>query len=283
MSVKTLRSIYKRVMGIVDAFRPDLITAYTAGATLFIIISFFPFMIMLLSLLRFLPFTEADLAFINFDFIPPKIYELITAMISEIAENTSVAVLPIAAVTGLWSASTGVLSLSKGLNVVYSRKETRPYFVVRSMCLLHTVLLLLIIVAVLTVLVFGKSLYQWLTEWFPFLSNGLLHVISWRSVVALIVLSLFFTLLYKTVPDRKGLWFGEIPGGVFAAVGWMLFSYLYSLYINGIDRFSAIYGSLTAVVLMMIWLYACIYIVFIGAYLNVLLQRACYNKYHNKQ
>ncbi len=281
--MKTLRDLYKRIAETVEAFRPDLIAAYAAGATLFIIISFFPFMIMLLSLLRFLPFTDADLAFINFDFIPPKIYELITAMIEEIAQNTSVAVLPIAAVTGLWTASTGVLSLTKGLNVVYHRKETRPYFAVRGMCLFHTILLLFIIVAVLTVLVFGKSLYQWLTEWFPFLSNGLLHVISWRSVIAMVILTLFFTLLYKTVPDRKGLWFGEIPGGLFSAVGWMLFSYLYSLYINRIDRFSAIYGSLTAVVLMMIWLYACIYIVFIGAYLNVLLQRACYNKYHNKQ
>lgn len=269
-----IRNIWRWGKRAVKDFHPDIVAAYAAGASLFIIISFFPFMIMLLSLLRYLPISELDMEHIAFDFIPDAIKELLISVVQEIAQNTSAVIFPVAAVTGLWSASTGFVALSKGLNLVYNREETRSFFVVRGMCLVYTVLLLITLIAVLILLVFGRTLLQWANSIFPFITLDLIPLINLRSIVTALVLTLFFTLLYKTVPNRKTRWFAEIPGALLSALLWMAFSFLYSLYISRMGQFSTIYGSLTAVVLLMIWLYCCIYILFAGARVNVLLQQS---------
>ena len=258
----------------IKEFHPDIVAAYAAGASLFIIISFFPFMIMLLSLLRYLPIAQLDMEHIAFDFSPNTIKDLLISVVQEIAQNTSAVVFPLAALTGLWSASTGFVALSKGLNLVYNREETRSFLVVRVMCLVYTVILLLILIAVLVLLVFGRVLLEWMGSVFPLLSLDALPIVNLRSIVTVLVLTLFFTLLYKTVPNRKTRWFAEIPGALLSALAWMLFSLLYSLYISKMGEYSTLYGSLTAVVLLMFWLYCCIYILFAGARINVLLQQS---------
>ena len=84
------------------------------------------------------------------------------------------------------------------------------------------------------------------------------------------VLAGFFWGLYLLIPNRKSDRAGaELPGAILSAAGWLGFSYLYSFYIDRMSNYSAMYGSLTAIVLCMIWLYACMYIMFIGAELNV--------------
>ena len=90
--------------------------------------------------------------------------------------------------------------------------------------------------------------------------------------MSVIVLTAFFVLLYKTVPNRHTRWLAELPGAILSAISWMGVSYLYSLYIAQ-ERVVRVYGSLAAVVLLLIWLYACMYIVFIGAKINYLLRK----------
>lgn len=282
------KTAYHRVTEILDEFHLDTVAAYSARATLFIIISFFPFMIMLLSLLQFLPFSSDNFlgekySEIFLEFIPATIRDLVVAMVDEIETTTGAAVLPVAAITALWSASTGMLSLMKGLNAVYGRKETRNYFLVRGISALYTVIFIFILLAVLLVLVFGNSLYQWIKQLFPFLQNGISTIISLRAIASVIILTLFFTILYKTVPNGSSRWFAELPGALLSAVAWMSFSYLYSLYIDTMGTFSRIYGSLTAVVLLLIWLYACMYIVFIGAQINVMLQKGKLGRFFIKR
>ncbi len=270
MTQKT-RGLFNRVRTLVSDFHPEEIAAYAAGSTLFIIISFFPFVIMLLSLLRFLPFDESAFEHMAFDFIPDVVKKMMVSIVSEISANTSNAVLPIAAVTGLWTASTGFVSISRGLNVAYNRRETRSFLMFRSLCLLYTILFLLVLVTVLAVLVFGNFIFEWMKTSFSFIPSDFSQTAYSRFITAFVVLALFFTLLYKTVPNRKSRWYAEVPGAVFSSGMWMLFSYLYSWYITNFGRSSGVYGSLTAVVFLLMWLYICIYILFIGAYINHLL------------
>ncbi len=264
---------WQTVLRILDLIPWDIIAAYSARATLFIVISFFPFMIMLLSLIRYLPITNDSVIGIMLNIIPDNIQPLVINMVNEINEHTGSAVLPIAAVTTLWSASTGMLSMVKGLNAVYHRKETRNFLIVRGICTLYTLIFMIVLLAVLTVLVFGNRLYQWIQELFPFLQGILSKIIGTRQILSIIVLTLFFMLLYKTVPNRKGKWYTEIPGAALSAVVWMIYSFLFSLYMDHFSSASRVYGSLTMVVLLLIWLYACMYIVFIGAQVNVWLQQ----------
>ncbi len=267
--MRMLRKIFRYIRALVQDFQPDLIAAYTASTAWFIMLSFLPFVIMLLSLLRFLPFSTEDLSLLEFEFAPPVIRELLRSVVGEVTQNTSAYVLPIAAFSGLLSASTGFDSLIKGLNVVFDRKETRSFLKTRVICVLYTVAFLLVIVTVLAGLVFGRMIYNNLANVAPFM----IRMIDWRFLSAFLILTLFFTLLYKTVPNHKMKWFAEIPGAFISAGMWLAFSHLYSLYISSVERFSKIYGSVTVLILFMVWLYACIFIVYIGAYANKMLYK----------
>lgn len=273
-----LRRSFGYIRTLVRDFQPDLLAAYTASTAWFIILSFLPFVIMLLSLLRFLPFSTEDLSLLEFEFAPVAIQELLRSVVGEITQNTSGYVLPIAAFSGLLSASTGFDSLIKGLNVVFDRKETRSFIKLRVICVLYTVIFLLVIVTVLAGLVFGKMICNNLANAAPFM----MRMINWRFVSAFLILTLFFTLVYKTVPNHKTKWFAEIPGAFISATMWLAFSYLYSLYITNVERFSKIYGSVTILILFMVWLYACIFIVYIGAYANKMLYKHIASKWFLK-
>ena len=96
-------------------------------------------------------------------------------------------------------------------------------------------------------------------------------VISVRTIVGMCLMILFFSLLYSTIPQKKLSFFSVLPGSILSATGWIGFSYLFSFYIDNFSNYSATYGSLTAIVLSMLWLYACMYIVFIGAEINQIL------------
>jgi len=254
------------------AFRPGLISVYAASATLFIVISFFPFMIVLLSCVRFIPITQDYFASIRLDFIPDQIRQLLMFTLQEVSQNTGTAVLPVAVLTTIWSASSGMLSLSKGLNIVYKAPETRRYVAVRAMCIGYTVAFIALILLVLICLVFGNQLLVWGSAFFPAVTELLLQIAYIPFLSTLILLIFFFTVLYRYVPNYHTKLRKEIPGACFSALGWLIFSKGYSLYISTISNYPAVYGSLTAVVFMIVWLYACIYIVFIGAYINRLIE-----------
>lgn len=247
-------------------FQPSLMSTYAAGATFYIVLSLIPFLIVLISLLQFLPFNQENLSFLNVEFVPKDVRDFFINTIREITDSTSIAVLPLASIGTLWSASSGIYALFKGFNAVYRRRETRNYIHVRALCLLYTVAFLILLILVLGVLVFGNHVIWWIADALPsrfFLSS------FFRNCVTFAVLSFFFTLMYKTVPDRKSGWLFVIPGGVFSAVGWMGFSYLYAIYITHFGHHADLYGSLTAIVFLLIWLYACIFLVFVGAFINV--------------
>ena len=178
---------------IVSEFHPDLITSYTASVAWFIMLSFLPLMIVLLSLVRFLPFVQTETIMFNADFVPLPFQELLQSVINEIIMNTSTIALPLGALTGVVSASTGFSSLIKGLNVIYRRRETRPMWRVRVMCLVYTVAFLCILVTVLVLVVFGKALLRILEQiGFRFSDS------DFRVWMVVLILSLFFTFLSQS-------------------------------------------------------------------------------------
>jgi membrane protein len=134
----------------------------------------------------------------------------------------------------------------------------------------YTLVFAVVLVLALLLLVFGNRIFLYIQSRVPFFEHAAVLVIVLRTVVAFAVLTAFFFGLYLLVPNRKSSRAAkELPGAVLTAAGWLGFSYLYSLYIDRMANFSAMYGSLTAIVLCMIWLYACMYLMFIGAEFNV--------------
>ncbi|MBQ7862956.1 MAG: YihY/virulence factor BrkB family protein [Lachnospiraceae bacterium] len=225
--------------------RDDSISAFAAHAAFFIILSIIPFIMFLITLLNLFPLSTGDLSGLS----------------AGILSGTA----------ALWSASRGTLALVRGLNAVYKHKETRNYFFLRALSMLYTLCFAVLLVATLVLLVFGNRLYNWIVSQLPILKDLAFLIMSLRSLITIIILTLFFLLLYLVIPNRKSRILTELPGAIIAAGGWMGFSFLFSFYIDYSPNASFAYGSLTTLAFSMLWLYFCMYLLFVGAEINVFL------------
>ncbi|MBH1940317.1 YihY/virulence factor BrkB family protein [Mobilitalea sibirica] len=253
--------------------RDDHVAAFSAQAAFFIIISFFPFIMLLLSIVRYFPFEESTMLKVFTQVFPTAINSLIVSVISEIYDTTSSGTLiSVTAITALWSAGKGFLAILKGLNSVYEIKETRKYILLRISSAVYTLVFAVMLIASMVLFVFGNRLYLWIEQKFPVLRDLALLIISLRTIVGLVTLLIFFLIIYIAIPNRKTKFMNELPGAMVCAAGWMGFSYAYSFYIDNFANYASMYGSLTAIVLFMLWMYFCMYILFIGAEINLLFE-----------
>ena len=138
----------------------------------------------------------------------------------------------------------------------------------RSISILYTVMFLILIIATLLLLVFGNQLVAFVERFFPLLYEFTVGVLFMRAIIIIVALTAFFTLIYHVFPNRPSRFFSHLPGALFSALGWMIYSYAFSFYINHFSNYTSMYGSLTVIVLLILWLYFCMNIIFIGGELN---------------
>ena len=254
---------------IFDKYSKDEVTVYAAQASFFIVISFFPFIMLLLTLIQFIPnINKSDLLDIMVALMPDMLDSLVIGIIDDLYTKSPATIVSITAITALWSASRGMLSIERSLNRVYEVSRKRNYIVRRLICSGYTIVFVIVCVASLLLLVLGSSFQRLIFRVFPFLGELISYILSLRSLIAIAVLALAFMVLYAYLPSKKQRLRNQIPGAILAAVGWLLFSYLFSVYFDNFSNFSYMYGSLTAIVLLMLWLYICICILLIGAEIN---------------
>lgn len=250
----------------------DAMQAYASDTTLYIIISFFPFLMFLLTLLQYLPFTQDELMAVINQFVPSQIAAMIERLVNELYSASSI-LLSVTIILTLWTASRGILGIYRGLNSIYGIKETRNYIVIRLTAMLYTLVFCIMLIMLLGLYVFGNQILAWLVGIFPklMLNKYAILVVSFRATIGTVILLIFFMVMYCFMPNRRPKFFRELPGAIFAAVGWVGFSYLYSIYIDHMGNMTATYGSLTAIVLCVLWLEFCMYIFFLGAEINSIL------------
>jgi membrane protein len=290
------RTIYKTGKLVSFKLLDTAISAYAGQAAFMLILSFFPFIMFLLALLRYLPLTPEVLISAVEYFFPVSFRSFMNNIIDQIYQTQSSTILPVTVISALWLGSRSFLSMIYGLNSVYEIPETRGYITLRLWAVFYTLLFAILIIATLVLLVFGNQLFLHITNTFPVLTYILLPIISLRSAVSFLVMLVFFTGLYLVIPNHKMhgfipeyslsrnpyasrpaketvTVFSQLPGAILATVGWMVFSYLYSFYVDHISNYSSFYGTMTMIALLMVWLYACMYIVFFGGWINYTFHR----------
>lgn len=258
-------------------YTKDEITVYAAQASFFIILAFFPFIMLLLTLIQFIPTVEkSDLLSILVAVMPDLLDALVIGIVDDLYVKSPATILSITALLALWSAARGMMGIELGLNRIWDAKENRNYFVRRLMSSLYTLVFTVVCTVSLILLVLGNTIQKLILRIFPFLEPVTRYIISFRSLLAIILFLTAFVGIYTFIPHRKLNAFEQIPGAVFSAVGWMIFSYGFSFYFTNFSNYSYMYGSLTAIVLLMLWLYFCICILFIGAEINYFLYEDMY-------
>lgn len=248
------------------------IPVYAANAGFFIILAIFPALVLALSLLRYAGLQVSSLIEILDSLIPDALMGTISELVMSTYERSTGALVGVSALTTLWSASKGVYGLLTGLNAVYGVSENRGFIYTRFISLVYTFALFLVLLLTLALHVFGSSLLKLV----PVMEQGVLKllsgVIDLRFFLLLMVQSLVFALMYTFLPNGRNKFRDSIPGALLASSGWLIFSDLFSIYVDNFASLTNIYGSVYAVALSMLWLYCCMSILFWGGALNQYLE-----------
>lgn len=242
------------------------ISAFAASTAFFLFLSLVPMLMMICTIIPYTPLTEENLMMVVTDLTPTMIDPLAERLISEVYDK-STGILSIAVIATVWSAGKGVLALMRGLNAINGVTERRNYFVVRVVASFYTVVMLIVMILSLFVMVFGNQLVEFALHNIPQLQVLASFLMNFRFFFVWMVLTVLFGIIYAYVPNKKLRFREQIPGGSFTAVVWSLFSWGFSLYVEKTDSYG-IYGSLSIIIIVMVWLYFCMYIVMIGAYIN---------------
>lgn len=262
-----------RAYGIITYVSGLRIPVYAANAGYFIVLAVFPMLLLFVSFLRYTGLSVDSLTELLYGVIPDALIPSAKKLILNTYQSTSRTVVSISAVTALWSASRGIYGLLTGLNAIYGVSEDRGYFYTRTVSVLYTFVFILVLLLTLVLNVFGTTLSQLLpADGAPFW-DLLTGVIDLRIVPLLLVQTAVFTAMYMVLPNRRNKLTDSLPGAVLSALGWLIFSDLYSLYVENFASYANIYGSVYAVALSMLWLYCCVSILFWGGALNVYLMR----------
>lgn len=242
------------------------ISAFAAGTAFFLFLSLIPGLMLLCAVIPYTPLTEADLMDVVTALAPDTLDAMFVGMIAEVYDK-SIGILSVSAVVTLWSAGKGILALMRGLNAVNDVEESRNYFLLRLVASFYTVLVLVVIVVSLLIMVFGNLLAEVIADIFPRSAYVFDLMMHFRIVVVWAVLAVVIALMYAYVPGRKTGLKMQLPGAVFAAVGWSVVTWAFAIYVEAFNGFTT-YGNLTTIIILMLWLYFCMYIVLAGAHLN---------------
>jgi len=245
---------------------------YAANAGFFVILSLFPALVLVLSLLRYTGLQVSSLVEVLSGMIPEALMPTVENLVLSTYENSSGALVGVSAVTAVWSASKGVYGLLTGLNTVYGVAEDRGWFYTRFISVLYTFVFFGVLLMTLVVHVFGGTLLELVPITRYRLVRVLSGIVDFRFVLLLVVQTVVFMLIFAFLPNGRNKLRDTIPGALLSSVGWLVFSNLFSIYVENYASLSNIYGSVYAVALSMLWLYCCLSIIFYSAALNQYLE-----------
>ena len=250
------------------------ISSRSAETAFYLLLALVPFLIFLISLLGILsestPF-RTDVLLVLQDTMPAPVFSFISDILSEIIASQNITFLSISMLGFIWASSTGFAVVLKGLNQIYSTKKAVNPILFRILGIVFALLLVLALMVSVILITFGDLLFKQIAVWSGqnIFSGTLLHVI--RYVVSFAFLFLVFSLLHYLASHRKGGYFRAMPGAAFTASCWILFSFAVSWYVNNFGQFSKLYGSLTGIIVLMVWLYFCCLSILTGAIIHELI------------
>ncbi len=254
-----------------ERFLEDRVFDLSAQCAYYFLLSLFPFLIFAVSLLGFLPFTSADVLDFMSEHIPGNPSPIIEENIAMIMDVKRKGTLSVSLLFSLWTASRGIDALVYALNRAYRIKKERSFIHSTFLSVLLTLGMIVVFMSALILTVFGEKLEQMVHLFLHIQEGNIIVSNTFRWIINLIILSLTFMALYYIAPYKCITCKDVIPGSIIAAVGWQLSSLGFSFYINQFASFSATYGSLGGVIILMTWFYLTAMIMMIGGIINAIL------------
>lgn len=261
----------KRLKAIANYISEKKVPLYAANASFFLVLSVFPVLVLLLALMRYTGLQVEGFTDLVSEVVPGALMPMVNRLVLSAYVNSTGTVLSLSAVMALWSASRGMYSFVTGLNAIYEVKENRGYFHTRFISMGYTFAFLLVLLLTLILHVFGADLLHFVED-LP-IPEFLKSLLNLRVFLLLLLQTALFCGMFMVLPNERNRFFDSLPGALLAAIGWQIFTNVYSVYTQKFTAYANIYGSVYVVALGMLWLYFCICIVFYGGVLNKTLEK----------
>ncbi len=260
-------TIITQIKKFIETIAADKVSVHAAQASFFVITSAIPFISLIIAISgAFLP-ENFKQYIINFTH-KSELAEILQFIHDELDSAPNVPLISISAVTALWSTSRGVGAVCEGMETVYHANRKNNIFIKKIKSLFNTLIFIALIIALVAVILFGDFIGRLLG------SEISIILMKLRIPIFIAAMTVLFTGFYASIAKRSEYIrvnaIYHIPGAFFSSVGWIVFSYFYSLYIAYFPNASYIYGGLAAVCLIMLWIYFCMIILLMGAEVNKL-------------
>ena len=266
-----MREIIMKGKRFLNKLNEDHVSESAAECAYYTILSFVPFIIFFISLIQFTVVDKQIILSGLKQIIPASMHTFVFNIIDEVYTK-SFNTISFSLIIALWSASKGFYALCKGLKNIYKLTEDKPNFIVRIEGFVYTLLFMICLLIVMILIVFGNRIHGFITQ--NFFSLGIItsFFLRIRTLITISALFSVFLLLYKFIPKHKMSLKSQIPGAIFSSIAWIITSFIFSIYIDVFKGFSNTYGSLTSIILIMMWIYICMYIILLGAEINTFIR-----------
>ncbi|PAC33007.1 YihY/virulence factor BrkB family protein [Caldifermentibacillus hisashii] len=260
-SINWVLDLYRRII------RHDSL-GYSAQLAYFFLLSLFPLLITMFSLLPYLPLKTEDIMYFISDFAPGETITFIDSTLDTLLEKHNGGILSFGIIATLWAASNGMNAIIRAMNLAYEIDDDRPFFIVRGLSVLLTIVMIAVFIIALLLPVFGKHIGIYISSKFGYTDQ---FIDTWNTIrfsLSSVILFIVFSAVYFLTPNRKMKCATVVPGAVFSTIGWILASLGFSFYVNNFGNYTFMYGSLGVIIVLMIWFYITGAVLIIGGEIN---------------
>lgn len=262
------RSTLDFIVYFIVKVKNDDIFALASQLAYYLILSFFPFLIFLMTVIGASSLNSIEILDGLRTILPSTVFDLVESIVREVVDTQYKGLLGISIILTMWTASSGFRAVIKGVNKAHEIKETRSFIKRSFIAMLFTFALVVIIVLTLAMLVFGDLIGDYMLTILPFHKaiSFFWNIIRYAIIIGMMIG--IFAAIYRFTPAKKIKWKQVLPGAIVSTVGWIVVSLGFSYYINNFANYSRLYGSLGAVFILMTWIYLTSMILIVGAEVN---------------
>ncbi|MGY4689594.1 YihY/virulence factor BrkB family protein [Salibacterium sp. K-3] len=270
MRVKKAYHFLKTLTGEMDE---DRAFGLAAEQAFYYMLSLFPLLILFLSILPYFSVEGTEVIHFIETALPPQTSGMVKENVFNIIENKNTGLLTFGIIGTIWSASTGMNAFIKAMNQAFNVETPRAFWKTRFLSILLTLALLIVIILVFVLSVFGEMLLQAVTSYLPMKEQTEVLLQMVRRLLSVLVMIALLCSLYYFGPYIRVPMKYVLPGAVTATVLWQVISAGFSFYVQQFGNYSATYGSLGGVIVLMLWLFLTGLSLVIGGEINAVLHQ----------
>ena len=245
-----------------------------AALAFYLTLAIFPALIFVMAVIPYLPIKDVDQAIMDSlgQALPRDAYELVAGVVREVTSNRRGGLLSFGLLATLWAASAGMYAIMQQLNITYDVKEARNFIRARATAIMLSLLFGLLVIGAFSLIVLGGRIEDWIGNRFGFADALVTFFAVFRWIVIVLALLLGFAIIYYVGPNVEQKFKFITPGSLLGVTLLIIVSLGFSLYIRNFADYSATYGSIGAVIILMLWLYIAGLVILLGSEINALIE-----------